>query len=450
MLLAASCYFYMAFIPVYILILFVTITIDYFAGIQIEKAAEQDKKKWLSISVISTCLVLMVFKYANFTIGNVNHLFSFFGTSKQLPYWNIILPIGLSFHTFQSLSYIIEVYRGSQKAEHNYGIFSLYVMFYPQLLAGPIERPQNLLHQFYEKHSFNPKLATSGLRLLVWGMFKKVVIADRIAHYVTVIYAHPDHFYGFNVILALLLFTFQVYYDFSAYTDIARGAARVMGFRLIRNFNLPFAAQSLTDFWRRWHISLISWFNDYLYTPVVMLKRQWGKWAAVYGIIITFLLSGLWHGAAWKFVIWGGLNAIGLTYEMLTRKSRQRIGKSLPGWLNKCASMIIVFCYLSFIGIFFRADNLHDAWTIIRNMPVLNHSDFHFRFLNNKEVHDIMLSIALIIFVQCVESLAYHKKLGKWFLYQPAYLRFAAYYLTIMSIIWLGVFEQIQFVYFQF
>ncbi|MEO6453837.1 MAG: MBOAT family protein, partial [Ginsengibacter sp.] len=247
-LLLASCIFYMFFIPVYIFILVITILIDYWAGIKIEASTGAKRKNYLILSIISTCLVLAVFKYFNFFNDNFRELANILGLHYSVPVMNIILPIGLSFHTFQSLSYVIEVYRGKYKAEKHFGIYSLYVMFYPQLVAGPIERPQNIIYQFYERHSFNYKAATSGLKLMAWGFFKKLVIADRISPLVSQVFDHPESHSGWSVILATLLFAEQIYCDFSGYSDIAIGSARVMGFKLERNFNLPYFSKSISEF----------------------------------------------------------------------------------------------------------------------------------------------------------------------------------------------------------
>lgn len=265
MLLISSCIFYMAFIPHYILILFITIIIDYFAGIFIEKSEGYKKKAFLIISIISTCLILFIFKYFNFFSLSFQYIVNLTGFEYKSKLLDLILPIGLSFHTFQSLSYVIEVYRGKQKAEKHFGIYSLYVMFYPQLVAGPIERPQNLLHQFREVHKFEYNRVTDGLKLMLFGMFKKVVIADRLSIFVNEIYSNPTNFQGPALILATIFFAFQIYYDFSGYSDIAIGSAKVMGFELMKNFDRPYFSKSISEFWKRWHISLSTWFKDYLY-----------------------------------------------------------------------------------------------------------------------------------------------------------------------------------------
>src|SRR4030066_714116 len=262
-LLTASCIFYMAFIPIYILVLALTIVIDYTAGLLIEKA-EGEKRRWfLIMSIVSTCGVLFIFKYFNFFNANLSQLARFLHWNYSIESLSLILPIGLSFHTFQSLSYVIEVYRGNFKAERHFGIYALYVMFYPQLVAGPIERPGNLLHQFYEKHTYDDQRAMDGLKLMLWGFFKKVVIADKLALIVDQVYQDPPQFTGIPLIAAALFFGIQVYCDFSGYSDIAIGSAQAMGFRLMDNFNRPFHSTSMTEFWRRWHVSLMTWFRDF-------------------------------------------------------------------------------------------------------------------------------------------------------------------------------------------
>ncbi|MEI7983341.1 MAG: MBOAT family O-acyltransferase, partial [Bacteroidota bacterium] len=312
LLLLASCFFYMAFIPIYILILAITIVIDYYAGIYISQSTGKKRKFYLVISIISTCLVLFIFKYFNFFINNFNFIGSLLGLKYPVHILHILLPIGLSFHTFQSLSYVIEVYRGHQKPEYHFGIYSLYVMFYPQLVAGPIERPQNLLHQFHENHSFDYSNVTNGLKRMAWGMFKKIVIADRLALVVNFVYNDPANQTSLSIILATVFFAFQIYCDFSGYSDIAIGAAQVMGYKLMNNFDRPYFSETIADFWKRWHISLSSWLRDYLFLPLAyffsgkMKKESYlridsNQLIYAFATLITFTICGLWHGAAWTF-----------------------------------------------------------------------------------------------------------------------------------------------------
>ncbi|NJN99133.1 MAG: MBOAT family protein, partial [Anaerolineales bacterium] len=307
-LLASSCYFYMVFVPVYILILFFTIIVDYWAGIYIEEAAGRKRRAYLLLSIFANLSVLALFKYFNFFNSNLAALTTMLGVNYPIENLSILLPIGLSFHTFQSLSYTIEVYRGHQRAERHLGIFALYVMFYPQLVAGPIERPQNMLPQFHTRHSFNYSEFVSGLRMIAWGLLKKMVVADRLAIFVNSIYGNPGQYTGFPLILATYFFAFQIYYDFSGYSDIALGCARVMGFKLMGNFRQPYLATSISDFWQRWHISLSTWFRDYLYIPLG--GNRVSRWHWVTNTLIVFMVSGLWHGANWTFVIWGALHGL--------------------------------------------------------------------------------------------------------------------------------------------
>ena len=315
MLLSASCFFYMFFKPIYILILFSTIIIDYFVGIFLEKTQDFKKKKTILIfSFIANLGVLAIFKYFNFLNENISSLTIFLGFSNPIPYLKILLPIGLSFHTFQAMSYTIEVFRGNQKAEKHFGIYALYVMFYPQLVAGPIERPQNMIHQFYEKKYFNYNNAILGLNLIVFGLFKKIVVADRLAVYVNEVYADIGNANTISMFIACIFFSIQIYCDFSGYSDIARGTAKFMGFDLMLNFNRPYLATSVAEFWTRWHISLSTWFRDYVYIPLGGNRN--GKLNWYRNLIVVFLLSGLWHGANWTFIIWGALHALFIIFSI--------------------------------------------------------------------------------------------------------------------------------------
>jgi D-alanyl-lipoteichoic acid acyltransferase DltB (MBOAT superfamily) len=312
--LAASCIFYAYFIPVYILILFLIIIIDYIAGIHIEKSTEH-KKLFLSISIIANLSILCFFKYFNFFLENYNSL-----SNSQVPLLQFVLPIGLSFHTFQAMSYTIEVYRGNSTAEKHLGIYALYVMFYPQLVAGPIERPQNIIPQLNNHHRFNIQNLTTGISLMIWGFFKKLVIADRLSVYVNIVFENPEQFNSFNLILGAIFFSIQIYCDFSGYSDIALGSARVMGYNLMDNFNFPYFADSIKEFWARWHISLSTWFRDYVYIP--MGGNRISKIVTIKNTLVIFLLSGFWHGANWTFIIWGLLNAL---YIILNHRPLYRL-----------------------------------------------------------------------------------------------------------------------------
>lgn len=309
MLLVASCTFYMWFVPQYILILLVTIIIDYSAGILMEKYSDNHKlkKRFMVISIISTCLVLFIFKYLGFVNDNLILLCNSLGIKYNIVI-NLILPIGLSFHTFQSMSYVIEVYRGNQKAERNFGIYSLYVMFFPQLVTGPIERPGNLLRQLHEEKKLEYDNISKGFRLIIFGLFIKMVVADNIGYYVDLIYENPSKYNSWDIILGMVFYSFQIYGDFFGYSTIALGSAKLMGFDITDNFNTPYLSKSIAEFWHRWHISLSTWFRDYVYFPLGGSRVKFGRWA--FNIMVVFILSGIWHGAAWNFLIWGAAHGL--------------------------------------------------------------------------------------------------------------------------------------------
>jgi D-alanyl-lipoteichoic acid acyltransferase DltB (MBOAT superfamily) len=454
----ASCVFYCAFIPIYILILFFTIIIDYIAGILIENAEGKRRKLFLVMSIVANVGVLAIFKYYNFFIDNMNALlYSLNIYTHPIPLLNIILPIGLSFHTFQAMSYTIEVYRGNQHAERHLGIYALYVMFYPQLVAGPIERPQNLLHQFREKHVFDYNRVVSGLRLMAWGFFKKLVIADRLAIFVNGIYADPSQHFGLPIIVAPVFFSIQIYCDFSGYSDIALGAARVMGFKLMKNFDRPFFSKSVTEFWRRWHISLSTWFNDYLFSPIVTAKRDWGKWAVVFGLFFTFFLSGLWHGAGWTFILYGVLHGVALIYEFLTKKKRKRISSKLPSRIADAFSMVAVFSYVTFSWIFFRAKTFSHAILMIRNAFYKSKSfyedGYHYGLNSVKIFYTrmdwiyIIVALTILLIVERIQKTASPNLILSR---QPTVVRWTIYYIFLMMLLFGRQITKTQFIYFQF
>lgn len=444
LLLLASCYFYMVFRPEYILILFFTIIIDYFVGIKLEKIQDKSwKKKFLIISIIANIGILVFFKYYNFINTNITEVLDLFSLKNKLPYLNIVLPIGLSFHTFQALSYTIEVYRGNHKAERHFGIYALYVMFYPQLVAGPIERPQNILHQLHEKKSFIPTNAILGINLIVFGLFKKLVIADRLAIYVNQVFSSISDASSVSVIIAIAFFSFQIYCDFSGYSDIARGTAKFMGYELMINFNRPYSARSINEFWSKWHISLSSWFRDYLYIP---LGGNRGKKIFWYrNLFIVFLISGLWHGANWTFVIWGGLHAIYLISSHLlkdfgfhgTKIKIHNSIKPLIGFLN----VIFVFILVSFAWIFFRASSINQAIEVINKIL---HFDYSFNLIQlSAELGPLNLIISFFVIVLLLfsEKIFERLKINNSLAFNIVY---------IFLILILGMNGKTEFIYFQF
>jgi alginate O-acetyltransferase complex protein AlgI len=446
MLLASSCYFYMAFIPVYILILGFTIVVDYFAGILLETTEGKKRKYWLIASLIANIGVLAVFKYYNFLNDNLSILLNSIGYHNQIPHLGILLPIGLSFHTFQAMSYTIDVYRGNQKAERNFGIYSLYVMFYPQLVAGPIERPQNLIHQFYEKHYFEYERVVEGLKQMLWGLFMKLVIADRLAIYVNAVYNNADQHGGKTLALATVFFAFQIYCDFAGYSNIAIGAAKVMGFKLMTNFNRPYFSRSISEFWKRWHISLSTWFKDYLYISLGGNRVSIPRWYI--NLFLVFTISGLWHGANWTYIIWGAINGFYLVFAIVTAKWRKDINSFLfldrfPK-LHNALQIGITFLLACFAWIFFRANTTADAFHIAKSIVSFNGSLF-------VDYAQIIYGISAIIFLLLLEFKMEQKHHQILPLDKNHWLVEHLYYITLIIIIlFVGVFDGSQFIYFQF
>lgn len=446
LLLAASSIFYMAFIPKYVLIIYGTIVVDYFAGRMIEGAQGPRRRTWLVASLVANIGALAVFKYYNFFIDNVNEASGLLGVGAELSHWDVILPIGLSFHTFQAMSYTIEVYRGNQKAERNFIVYALYVLFYPQLVAGPIERPQNILHQLRVEHTWDPVRAVDGLRLMLWGFFKKVVVADRLAAIVDAVYADPDRWPGPVLALATVAFAFQIYADFSGYSDIAIGAARVMGINLMTNFRQPYVSRSVSEFWTRWHISLSTWFRDYLYIPLG--GSRVGPWRHRFNLLATFLVSGLWHGANWTYLVWGGLNGMFLIVERELKLDRRRAWWGLP----------LTFALICVTWIFFRATTIEQGMSVLAGLPrapgaILEPGVILSAFAGMNilwyELGLAFLALATLIAVD-FRLHARDEALPALIATLPSGLRWTTYYVVGAAIAGLGVFGRQQFIYFQF
>ena len=328
------------------------------------------------MSLVANIGVLAIFKYYNFINTNISGLSLLFGYHNPIPFLKILLPIGLSFHTFQAMSYTFEVYRGNQKAERHFGIYSLYVMFYPQLVAGPIERPQNMLHQFHEEKHFSYDNLYTGLRLMLWGLFKKVVIADRLAMITDPIFNTPHNYTPLSLFLAAVFFSFQIFCDFSGYSDIAIGAARTMGFKLMTNFDNPYKSKTISEFWRRWHISLSTWFKDYLYIPLggnkvsAMRKNM--------NLIIVFLVSGLWHGANMTFIVWGALHGGYLVFGNLIKPIKTKIFQRFVNLkIQNILQITTTFLFVTIAWVLFRANTISDGFFIINKDNFLKIMSFN-------------------------------------------------------------------------
>jgi alginate O-acetyltransferase complex protein AlgI len=432
------------------LILFSTI-VDYTIGLKLSNEENHLKRKALLwISILVNLGFLGFFKYYNFFIDNFITVFSFFGTDLEVNSLNIILPVGISFYTFQTLSYTIDVYRRKLEPTKDFIIFSAFVSFFPQLVAGPIERATHLLPQFYKKRTFDYSKAVDGMRHILWGLFKKIVIADNCAEYANQIFNNSENLNGSTLVLGALFFTFQIYGDFSGYADIAIGTSRLFGFDLSKNFSFPYFSRNVAEFWRRWHISLSTWFRDYLYIPLG--GSRGGTWMKIRNTFAIFIVSGFWHGANWTFIFWGALNAIYFLPLLLTNKNRNNIetvaqGRIFPT-IKEFLSMLLTFGLTIFAWIFFRANNIEHAISYISE--ILSPSLFlkpNFEGIDSSSTTIIILVFIFILVEWKGREDKYAiEKLGiKW--KRP--IRYAMYYLIIIAIFWFGGSKQ-QFIYFQF
>ena len=371
MLLVASYFFYACYQADLIFLIVATTLVSFIASHVIERAGKVWVKKLsLTVTLLVCFGVLFFYKYFNFLSGSVSGIIEMLGGAPSRVELDLILPVGISFYTFQTLSYVIDVYRGDVKAEKNFFFYALFVSFFPQLVAGPIERPGNLFPQLRESHKFTAENFKKGSKHMLVGFFKKICVADLISVYVNSVYNSPDEATALGVIIATSLFAVQIYCDFSGYTDIAIGCARIMGIRLMKNFDHPYRAESIKEFWSRWHISLSTWFKDYLYFPLGGSRCK--KWRHLMNLMIVFLVSGLWHGAAWTFVIWGAIHGIYQVIGTLTIKPRNRllekIGLSKDSLCVKITRRIITFILVTFAWLFFRANSIADALSLLKTL----------------------------------------------------------------------------------
>lgn len=460
-LLIASYYFYMSWQPVYaLLILFSTIS-TFVCGLLIDSACSRKRKKlYLAVNIIINIAILFYFKYFNFFVETLLELFPSLSIAKNN---NMLAVVGISFYTFQSLGYCIDVYNGKTKKETNFLDYALFVSFFPQLVAGPIERSTNFLPQLKKTYKFDYDRVTDGLVMMAWGFFKKLAVADTAALLVNAVYNDVTNYTGVQLVLATVLFAFQIYCDFSGYSDIAIGAANVLGFKLMHNFYHPYFAQNVVDFWRRWHISLSGWFMDYIYIPLGGSRK--GNVRTYVNIMITFLISGLWHGAAYTFVVWGALNGLYNVCERLLfgkkqRQIRQRQKNGLPvkepPLYRRIFNALVTFAFIDFSWIFFRANSMTDAVYIVRNLFSDIGSLFTPGYITSiltpmgffdKNGWAVILCIVIMLAVEMWEGKAtLVQRINKC----PWPARWAFYYSVIIFIVLFGYFGQSQFIYFQF
>jgi D-alanyl-lipoteichoic acid acyltransferase DltB (MBOAT superfamily) len=430
------------------LIFFSTI-VDFTVGLSLNKTDNPGRRKFLLwISILVNLGFLGFFKYYNFFLDNFVSAFTFFGKEIKANSLHIILPVGISFYTFQTLSYTIDVYKKKLEPTKDFIAFAAFVSFFPQLVAGPIERAVSLLPQFYKKRSFDYTKAADGMRQMIWGLFKKIVIADNCAEYANMIFNNSDQYSGATLFLGVLFFTFQIYGDFSGYSDIAIGTARLFGFSLMRNFAFPYFSRDIAEFWRRWHISLSTWFRDYLYIPLGGSKG--GTWMKIRNTFIIFIVSGFWHGANWTFIVWGALNAIYFLPIMLANKNRNNLeivaqGKNFPT-LKEFLNILATFLATVFAWIFFRANSVGHAF----NYFIGIFKDFE-SYISAETYTNYTKLLFFILFLLVVEWKGRENQyalenLGfRW--KRP--VRYAFYYALVFSIYFFGGKEQ-QFIYFQF
>lgn len=467
-LLLASYFFYMCWNPKYALLMLTSTVITYMSGIFIERAnkiedeSKQNRQKniYVAMSFGMNLSILFFFKYFNFMIASINQVLSSMHITLIELNFDVILPVGISFYTFQALSYTMDVYRGEIYTEKNFIKYALFVSFFPQLVAGPIERSKNLLKQISVKHEFDLHRVHTGLILMLWGLFQKMVISDNIAIIVSEVYDHNANYGSLELIFATILFAFQIYCDFGGYSSIAIGAARVMGFELMENFDTPYLAKTVADFWRRWHISLTTWFRDYLYIPLGGNRK--GKLRKYGNIMIVFLTSGLWHGASWHFVVWGGLNGLYQVVGDLLQPVRDQIVKWFRVKRNVAShqliKVVLTFIMVDLSWIFFRANSVSQAFAILKGMctrihlSVLINGSLFSLGMDKKQCEVVLCMLVLLFAVDICKYLKLDlieelTKQGMWFQY-------AIYLFLIFSVLIFGsygpAFDASQFIYFQF
>lgn len=450
-LLLASYVFYGWWDARFLILIVISTLVDYGVGLRLQEAKQSNKRKlWLLLSLFVNLGMLGYFKYYNFFLDNFVAAFTWFGQSIDMRPLSIVLPVGISFYTFQTLSYSIDVYRRKLEPTRDVLAFAAYVSFFPQLVAGPIERAIHLLPQFHSRRYFEYAKAVDGLKQILWGFFKKMVIADNCAVYANMIFNDSDSYNGSTLLLGAVFFAFQIYGDFSGYSDIAIGTARLFGFNLRRNFAFPYFSRDIAEFWRRWHISLSSWFRDYLYIPLGGSRVK--KWLRIRNIWIVFLVSGFWHGANWTFIVWGGLHALYYLPLMLGKRNRHYLDtvaqdRQLPT-VSELSQMLITFLLVTLAWVFFRAENIHHAFAYLGEIfspSFMNVPDF-------PEGRLALVTVGLLVFFLIVEWIGRTQEYAiaaignQW----PKWLRWSWYYLLIFII---GMFmqtEETPFIYFQF
>ena len=456
-LLLASICFYAAFkLPHLLAALALVVIVTYAVGLRIGPDSERGSRKaFFLFGICANLLVLVAIKYLPVIINGINALTSLFPGGMPLPARPVLVSIGVSYFVFQAISYLIDVYLEIQEPERDFGEFALYLSFFPKLLQGPIERASDLLPQLHAPYEFRYDVVRSGLFLFTWGMFKKLVVADRLALYVDMVYADVHGNSGTALLLGTYLYAFQLYFDFSGYTDMALGAGRLFNISLTQNFNSPYLATSVADFWRRWHISFSRWILDYIFKPLQMHFRNWGNYGTAFALVVTFLVSGIWHGASWGFLVWGGLHGLFLAASVFYRPLQKRIHKScgLQGTrVLKVWQTVVTFNLVCFAWVFFRAATISDAWYIVTHTfpgigNALLDTDFSELFSLGRGKNRFLQSLLPL----SVPLIVYLVKDRIDFFARPRWFRWGVYYLLVYTIVYHSVINsKAQFVYFQF
>lgn len=457
-LLAASYYFYGTFKLFYPAVIAVSTLLAYITAIAMEREQQQPKKKiYLLFGLVANIGILFTFKYFDFLDSSLQQVLGTAGISFESHALKLLIPVGISFYTFQIISYLADVYRGDTRAEKHPGIFALYISFFPKLLAGPIERAGLLIPQLHKDTHFDAWRFTSGLKLICWGLFKKMVVADRLAVFVNIVFSDPQGHTGLSLVFAIFLYSFQIYCDFSGYTDIAIGLARLFGIDLSDNFNRPYTATSIADFWRRWHISLSSWLRDYLYIPLggsrVRVPRHYLNY------LIVFLICGLWHGANWTFVVWGLIHGLYLVFGRVTGSLRAKAtaaaGLDKAPVLHRRIRIFLTFILVSVAWVFFRANTFSDAIYIITHLHtgwgnILNSEFLDAAMFLGRPKIDMFIAVASLVFFGLVHHIEPHEKMRDMFSGKPIAFRFVFYYIITVSVLVLSLPGLADFIYFQF
>jgi len=457
-LLAASYFFYGWWDWRFLFLIVISSLVDYVVGYQLPQTNNYKRRKLLlGLSLLVNLGFLCYFKYTNFFIETFVDSFSLFGKSIEVSTLNIVLPVGISFYTFQTLSYTIDIYRNQLKPTKDILSFFTFVAFFPQLVAGPIERASHLLPQFYKTYRFNYELVKSGLLLMAFGLFKKMVIADRVAILVNQVYNNPSEYHGYETIVATVFFAFQIYCDFSGYSDIAIGIGRTMGFDLMKNFDSPYFSKSITEFWRRWHISLSTWFRDYVYIPLGGNRK--GEARTYFNLFAVFLISGLWHGAAMTFIIWGAIHGLIIMLEKALIPFRTYTYNTLrvkrDSFSNKLVFVGITFLIVCISWVFFRANSLKDAFSIISNSLVDNYEGLYYGGLFKLGLDKVEFWVAIVAIAVLLLFDIFHKKKAamQWLSSQNMVFRYFVYVCIVFVILVFGVYGDMaptEFIYFQF